>query len=634
MDGENETRRNPKSGFNPAPAGETRPASHGPCCDIDIRIDSRGDVNIYNCTAPAAAPPPPPRDECAPTATGACVPLALGAKPKQSRRRKLDRLLAHTPVPSALAAAFFHAARRFRSGRSAGNALEALAFERMGRLSPELRRVLECTVDSFDRLDAGERDRLVDAGLLGDPAQPIGEQQLAEAISNEITQRVGLLVFGETTAIEQERPGRMRVFEPTGEIFEPFVRICRINGLRTASFRPTLALAEFQPAELQFDCQLVDQGGQVVQNCALQTPPCTGNQFDSACLRVPEIEAGSAVLLEGVNFFSVDAAVLLTPKGGGLPTRRVDAHVVGDLVTPVNETVNGQTVVILDCRVKDRLTFRVPDDLPPGVYEFQVAVPNLTGFPQLDPELRSNAEYITVVPPSTARFQLSAEKLFAREETSPESFGSDEVGIRVVALPLAPDGSTGSPQSQTIRFSDVDTGETRTINRVLFSHAQPIAGVAITIAGYEIDSEDAFEKQIDDWTDVFIDTVKSQWDKIKGLISAAGGFSALKGFGLKVYIALAIAAVIALAIDFFYSLWAPADLLMDDAIGLSTVDMALLTSLVVPVEPVAERTTEREIRIVVKNQSKSPQTYLETRAYESDDEDSRYELALRLTRTA
>jgi hypothetical protein len=326
--------------------------------------------------------------------------------------------------------------------------------------------------------------------------------------------------------------------------------------------------------------------------------------------------------------------VLLTPKGGGLPTRRVDAHVVGDLVTPLNETVNGQTVLILDCRVKDRLSFRVPDDMPPGVYEFQVAVPNLTGFPQLDPELRSNAEFITVVPPSTARFQISAEKLFAREETSPESFGSDEVGIRVVALPLLPDGSTGSPQSHTIRFSDVDTGETRNINRVLFNHAQPIAGVAITIAGYEIDSEDAFEKQIDDWTDVFVETVKAQWDKIKGLISAAGGFSALKGLGLKVYIAIAIAAVIALAIDFFYSLWAPADLLMDDAIGYSSVDLALLTSLLVPVEAIAERTTERDIRIVVKDQSKSPQTYLETREYISDDEDSRYELALRITRTA
>ena len=30
-------------------------ATGGTCCDIDIRIDSRGDVNIYNCSTPGAA---------------------------------------------------------------------------------------------------------------------------------------------------------------------------------------------------------------------------------------------------------------------------------------------------------------------------------------------------------------------------------------------------------------------------------------------------------------------------------------------------------------------------------------------------------------------------------------------------
>jgi hypothetical protein len=645
--------RPPESGFGggadpravPRPEGRDggRAPAPTPCadanrhdCRIDIRIESQGDVNIYNCSQPERELPcPPPADDTlpCPTAPGACVPLALGAKPKQSRRRKIERLLAHNRVPSALAAGFFQTARRFNAGVPAGNALEAALFARLSKLSPELRGVLRCTLDSFDSLSGADSDRLVDTRLTSDPAVAVSEASLAAALSDELTQRVGLLVYGDPQGPVAERPGLIRVIDPGGaEIFESPVNVCRINGLRTATFKPTLSLGDYEPAELQQHCVPVQQNGQVVQNCALQNPPCPGNQFDSACMRVPEVEAGSAVLLEGVNFFSTDAKVLLTAKAPATGTRLVDAHVVGDIETPLSEIVDGQSVMIRDCRVHDRLTFRVPDDLAPATYELQVVVPNLTGIPFFDPEIRSFSQFITVVPPSTARFQIASEQLFAREETSPASFGSDEVGIRVVALPLLPDGSTGDPQTQNIRFGDVDTGETRTMNRVLFSHLVPIAGVALTIVGYEIDSEDAFEKQIDDWSEVFIDVVKAQWEKVKGLIEAAGGFSALKGLGLKVYIAMAIAAAVALAIDFFYSLWAPADLIIDDAIGLSTVDLAALTSLNFPIPEIAEQTTEREIRVVTKLQSKQALTYFETREYISDDEDSRYEIRLRYNR--
>jgi hypothetical protein len=46
-------------------------------CRIEIRIDNRGDLNIYNCSTPPAGKPlcnEPPRETCPPTATGACVP--------------------------------------------------------------------------------------------------------------------------------------------------------------------------------------------------------------------------------------------------------------------------------------------------------------------------------------------------------------------------------------------------------------------------------------------------------------------------------------------------------------------------------------------------------------------------------
>src|SRR5215831_18890564 len=171
----------------------TKPTTNGPAensgCRIDIQIDSEGDVNIYNCTSPRPIeePYPQPKDDhvCPPVAPGACVPASLGAKPKQSRRRKLDKLLANARVPSALGASFFQLARRFLAGRQAANALETRVFAKFRRLSPDLLRVLACARDSFDALSAGERDRLFAAELLESIDQPLGIDQLAQAFGQE-----------------------------------------------------------------------------------------------------------------------------------------------------------------------------------------------------------------------------------------------------------------------------------------------------------------------------------------------------------------------------------------------------------------------------------------------------------------
>src|SRR6185503_7410805 len=106
------------------------------CCHIDIKIDAKGDVNIYNCPAPEVAPPAPSGEckDCLPVSPGACVPLALGSKPKQSQRKKLDRLLAGHPVPSAFAASFIHLSRRFLAGKAPANTVEQQMFGRLQAL--------------------------------------------------------------------------------------------------------------------------------------------------------------------------------------------------------------------------------------------------------------------------------------------------------------------------------------------------------------------------------------------------------------------------------------------------------------------------------------------------------------------
>ena len=625
--------------------GKNKAPGHGGACNIHIRIKSSGTINIYNCPAPAPETPCPPTPDdkpCPPGVPGACVPPSLGAKPKQSRRNKLDRLLANNRVPSTLGASFFHLARRFFAGKTAANALEERGFATLRQLPAELRRVFACATDSFDSLSGSERERLFASAMLPPVEQPLDPDQLALGFAQEIADRVGLQAFDDAACASREHPGRVRVrpFVPGEENFDPLVRICRVNGLRTGSFTPPLSAGEYTPDELQQRCRVILEGNQPKQVCEVQTGDCPGNALLDACLRVLEIEAGQGVLLEGVNFSSVDATVRIFVKDApGTVLREVPAQVCGDDEAPLTERIGGQDRLILDCRVHDRLSFQVPADLSAGVYGFQVAVPNLSPHTGHGPVLLSNVEYIAVATPSTARFQIRSETLHARAETSPASFGSDEVGIRILALPLLPDLGAGEAQlpngGAPIRFGDVDSGETRAMDHLLFTHQQPILGAALSIRGFEIDGEEAFERQIDSTLDAFIAILKDQLAFVLDHLKEAGQIAAkLASHGLKGLIAAAIAAAVVVAIDVFVALWAPADPIIEDMIGPSVQDLADLTDVDLALPAASEYLTPQGIRVRVTPLDKIPGQYRERREYISEDEDSRYEIVLRYTRLA
>jgi hypothetical protein len=611
-------------------------------CRIDTHIESQGDVNIYNCTAPRSSNEhcPPPKDDhvCPPVATGACVPVSLGSKPKQSRRRKLDTLLANTRVPSALGASFFHLTRRYLAGKVPANALEERTFATLRRLSPELQRVLACARDSFESLSSGERNALFASDLLRDVGQPLEIAQLTQAFAQEIVENVGIQAFDDPRCATAEHPGQLRTPPFPGGEFPPSpVRVCRINGLRTGSFRPPLASGEYTLAELQQRCRVVLEGTEPKLVCEVQTTDCPGGSVGGVCLRVQEVEAGQAVQLEGVDFSSVDTKVRLFDVATQTIVREVDAQVCGDDETPLTEIVNGTEVLITDCRVHDRLTFRVPDDLPPGLYEFVVLVPNV--IPGWGDIISSDGERITVVLPSTARFQIKSEELHCRAETSPAFFGSDEVGIKILAVPLFPDLTGGDVQEpnggEPIRFDDVDSGETRGMDHLLFSHQQTIAGVALSIRGFEVDGEDAFKRQIESFTEAFVQILKDELafllDHLKEVESIV---AKLADAGLAGLIGAAIAVAVVLAIDVFVALWAPADPIIEDAIGPTTLDLIELTSVNFPLPLPSEHITPQGIKVKVTPLDKIPQQYRERREYISDDEESSYEIVLRYNRVA
>lgn len=161
-------------------------------CHINIHIDSQGDVNIYNCSAPPEPCPPPPPDSggsTPPGGPGACVPLALGSKPKQSQQQKLARLLASTQVPSTLAAGLIQLVRRFAAGRAPANELEQGAFDRLRAIPESARRTLSCIVSQVDGLSEADRNRLFNPALPTNVDTPISPKQLADAFTAELQQR-------------------------------------------------------------------------------------------------------------------------------------------------------------------------------------------------------------------------------------------------------------------------------------------------------------------------------------------------------------------------------------------------------------------------------------------------------------
>jgi len=476
-------------------------------CEITLNINCRGDVNIYNCSAPSGEV-----DDCDSAespcniANGECIPVVAGAKHKLSRTQRLDRSAAHARIPSALAAGTLHMLRRFLSGKAPASAMEASVFAVFSNMPQTVKDVTRCASSAYEDLPVKQRDQLFGAISNMGLDTPLTAAALSDAWAKELTQRLSQQLFGDPQALDQPHPGKIRVYEPQGEDFFSQVRICSINSLRTANFIPSLNAADFLPAEIQQDCAPVVVNGQTQVVCQVRTADCPGNSGPGFCARVQDIAPGDSLLLQGVNYFSVNAKVRLTMRATGSPTRDVEAFVMGDDTTPVTDSAGA---LINDCRVQDRITFRVPDDLPAGVYEMEVVVPNVTGIASLGDFMISNAEFINLLPPANARFNIVAETINAREETSPSWFGSDEVGLHTMSTSLLLDGTLSAlPPLETQFQGDFDSGDWRDITRNIFEQQEPLKALILVVTGFEIDSQHAYDQMITSVSAVFWDATR------------------------------------------------------------------------------------------------------------------------------
>jgi hypothetical protein len=608
-------------------------------CSITINIENTGDINIYNCSNIKED-----KDyECTDSSqesstTGFCVPTTTGAKPKQSKQAKLDRLLANNPAPSAFAASFIHTGKRFLAGKTAGSELESKMFKKFRELSPRMKKIFKCTVNSFNSLSSNHK-KLFNGSLMQDINKPVDADSLATAFGQEIKGIISNLALGNKETPLEERPGKVRLdkWEGGEEIIPAQVHIFTINALRTSDYIPNLAKQDYLPEEFQQTCTPILNGDKVEWDCSMQQPPCDGNSIDDACLRVQQIQGGTSVTLEGVNFCDVNAKVKYKLRDSADDYSEVDAFVYGDVDTPVTEIINSVETIIADNRVHDKIFFTIPQTTLSGIYEFMVAVPNTSGFTAYGDTLFSDKQYLEVIPPSTARFQIASEQLWARDETGLTNFGSDEVGIKINSIPIFTDLiSMGEMQQNSFRFDDVDSQETRPMESVLFSQSQPISGVILSVIGFEIDGEDAYQNQITEWTDVFWDLFKEQWKYIAANAVLAAILQGLTKLGFWGYLIIGIAAAITVSVDLFVALWAPADLIIQDTLGFSVTDLVRMTNINIPA-PVADAdktlyTTPGEIDVRLMFSSKIQYQYTEQRGYLSSAEDSWYNITFRYNR--
>ena len=321
-----------------------------------------------------------------------------------------------------------------------------------------------------------------------------------------------------------------------------------------------------------------------------------------------------------MNYFSIDAKVRFTDPQTSNVVRDVDAFVFGDLQTPVTDS---QNVLINDCRVHDRITFTVPNDLAPAIYQIQVVVPNITGISEYGAELLSNMEYINLTPPATARFQIAIEQINARKETWPEWPGSDEVGLHTWAaalgtdftlIDLDPNNQQNKKLLERAYRHDFDSGTQDSPNLNVFQHDQEILAMFLLVWGDEIDNDDEYKKELQGTAD--------KWYELLGTIVvvealAVAPFVKYWPWGKFWF---AVAAVALFLGDLIWALWAPADPLIRDVIALSIDDLATLTSANAP--PPGPTTYTMDDIVVNVNKTippvKLPTLYRETREYVSD----------------
>lgn len=598
------------------------------------------------------APPPGPED---------------GA-PKQSFDEKLAETVESTEVPSTLAGAFFYLGRAYLSGRQPLTSIEASAFEIFDNASSETLQVLDRTLRRIDELPQEDMAALYGADFIrSDTGFALTAERLGNAMIDEIKRRASLSEYGDPDIpLDQERAGLVREMDvpyhdaSDGFISVPMPNICEVKteamgaapGVRTGSFIPKLGPGGYDPRELD---------GRQIGDCRGEQ---IGTGDSEVCLRLPEVRPNEIVRLEGFNFHDVDAEVQLVPWLGNkvesqvLPTMNAEAHVrgatvswreraqcesdgirsgsgLGEVVTRPGQTAGAteaSSCPPADCTAGDVIHFQVPNEIQSGVYKVRLVMkdPNRAGYEVMNIGFEP---FVQVVSPASTRFTITAESLVAAYYDGFE-WGRHEISLKFYLLS---EGELGMDQFKIGKVKNFEhrcVGETNDRGEcnptTLFAGA-PGAGIAFAVVGMEVDNEEAYEKEIREWDELYSLVSEQIYGEIsqyvsKGIAALVTYLSGSKEAGKTIGDILNKAFLAAVA------LYAPAETVIVDRDAFSFAELDSLTSPLAPlprphsysvdenkvevlVEPCTNRVERRYQADCLVEEAKGPGVYREIREY-------------------
>ena len=564
-------------------------------------------------------------NEC-PTDYKKCIPTQANHKPKQPLDYKLKVLEKDSKIPSVIGGYFYKLIRRYMENQPPKDNVEKEVFDMLNAQYKDLKGLFSCGLDNFEKIPADIRSKIFDSRLDGSSYVNI------DTIVNWfIEEAKGLyaidLGIDSYNCIDNGQAGMPRPEDgPDGEL-ELYARVFYVNNLRTGQYLPKLDPFAYNPDEIKYDCS-TSECTPCIKSLNEQ---CEGDYINldldqKLCLAIPSVKPGDNVVLKGMNFIDKNPKIkikLPVPDPDLGPFIYIDGKVCGDTKTPVYETIDGKQYLIKDSRINDTLMFTIPDRFTEGNYAFQVVFKNTTGI-GLDEELYTNYLYFEILPPQDTTFAINIKSLDCIDSTDGE-WGSDEVGLRIFAIPYFKDKTLGDNEKIQIYLDDVDSGNYFPQNKNIYT-SNKLDYISIIFLGHEIDSDDAYEKMITSFSDALSKIVfDSVYKKIAdGAVEIIKRINALAG-----YIAQALCYVVYAII----AAWAPPDLIIQETLVLKWEELAKYTSLSYQMPSKKSIYEDGNIKVdiapVVKNPNNS---YEEDRYYISFDEGSNYRIVLQYQR--